>query len=158
MLQNSPKTRHDRRGTNGQTNMLCPPRRILVADGDPGARTLLCRLLREHGYDATGIADATELARALETQATDLVLLDTLPGLEGRPDAYPVLRKDSPVPIIILSERREESDIVAGLDQGADDYIVKPFGRQEVLARVRTVLRRAGAPQHGARRGIYDIC
>jgi len=119
------------------------PHHIVVVDDDAGVRTLLGRILRECGYDVTGAADGAELAATLGERKIDLILLDImLPGENGL-DLCRDIRTRSRVPIIMISARGQESDRVAGLDLGADDYIAKPFGRSEVLARVRAVLRRA---------------
>lgn len=108
-------------------------------------RTLLSRLLRESGYDATGVEDGAALQRTMGERAIDLVLLDIMLAEESGLDLCRMIRERSQVPIIMISARGQERDRVAGLDLGADDYIAKPFGRSEVLARVRAVLRRAGA-------------
>ena len=119
------------------------PHHLLVADDDAGVGALLARILRECGYDVTGAADGAELEAALGERQIDLILLDImLPGANGL-DLCRTIRARSRVPIIMISARGQESDRVAGLDLGADDYIAKPFGRSEVLARVRAVLRRA---------------
>ncbi len=124
------------------------PHHVVVVDDDPGVRTLICRLLRECGYDATSVAGSIELASVMEARAIDLVLLDIMLEDENGLDLCRTLRTRSRVPIIMISARGREEDRVAGLDLGADDYIAKPFGRQEVLARVRAVLRRAVHPHH----------
>ena len=119
------------------------PQHIVVVDDDAGVRTLLARILRECGYDVTGAADGAELEALLGERQVDLVLLDImLPGASGL-ELCGTIRTRSRVPIIMISARGQESDRVMGLDLGADDYIAKPFGRSEVLARVRAVLRRA---------------
>jgi two-component system OmpR family response regulator len=118
------------------------PQHIVVVEDDGGVRTLLARILRECGYDVTGVADGIELHTAMTDRPIDLILLDImLPGESGL-DLCRAIRTRSRVPIIMISARGQESDRVAGLDLGADDYIAKPFGRSEVLARVRAVLRR----------------
>ncbi|UNU42437.1 DNA-binding response regulator [Sphingopyxis sp. YF1] len=120
------------------------PPHIVVVEDDAGVRTLLSRILRECGYDVTGAADGAELEAAMAARQVDLLLLDImLPGACGL-DICRTIRARSRVPIIMISARGQESDRVAGLDLGADDYVAKPFGRAEVLARVRAVLRRAG--------------
>jgi len=122
------------------------PHHIVVVDDDAGVRTLLARILRECGYDVTGAADGRELEAAMAERQVDLVLLDImLPGESGL-DICRTVRARSRVPIVMISARGQESDRVAGLDLGADDYIAKPFGRAEVLARVRAVLRRVSDP------------
>jgi len=121
------------------------PHHIVVVDDDPGVRTLLSRLLRESGYDATGVEDGAALQQTMGERAIDLVLLDIMLADESGLDLCRMIRERSQVPIIMISARGQERDRVAGLDLGADDYIAKPFGRSEVLARVRAVLRRASA-------------
>lgn len=119
------------------------PHHIVIVDDDPGVRTLLARVLRECGYDVTGAADGAELEAIMNARQIDLMLLDImLPQRDGF-ELCRDIRERSRVPIIMISARGQESDRVQGLDLGADDYIAKPFGRAEVLARVRAVLRRA---------------
>ncbi|BAV63599.1 response regulator transcription factor [Sphingobium cloacae] len=119
---------------------------IVIVEDDAGVRTLLARILRECGYHVTGAADSRELEAAMGERQVDLILLDImLPGRNGL-DICRAVRERSRVPIIMISARGQESDRVAGLDLGADDYIAKPFGRAEVLARVRAMLRRASDP------------
>lgn len=119
---------------------------IVVVDDDAGVRTLLARILRESGYEVSGARDGTELKSIMRAGRIDLILLDVmLPGESGI-DLCQMVREKSHVPIIMISARGQESDRVAGLDVGADDYIAKPFGRSEVLARVRAVLRRMRDP------------
>ena len=124
-----------------------PTPHIIVVEDDPPLRALLMRLLVENGYHATGAADGDELLRAMADRGSspiDLILLDImLPGDDGLTLCRRI-REYSKVPIIIISARGMEVDRVAGLDTGADDYIAKPFGRSELLARVRALLRRAG--------------
>ncbi len=119
------------------------PPHIVVVEDDPALRALLSRILRECGYDVTGAADGIELQRAMIERRIDLILLDImLPGPSGL-ELCQTIRERSRVPIIMVSARGEEGDRVTGLDNGADDYIAKPFGRAELLARVRAALRRA---------------
>ena len=123
------------------------PSSIIIVEDDAPLRALLARLLTEDGYDAMGVADGQELARAMgdpHRPPADLILLDImLPGESGL-SLCRRIREASPVPVIIVSARGQEADRVAGLEAGADDYIAKPFGRSELLARIRAVLRRAG--------------
>lgn len=123
------------------------PTHIAVVDDDPGVRVLLSRLLRESGYEATGVESGAELERLMSGRAVDLILLDIMMPAENGLDICKAMRERSKVPIIMISARGQEQDRVTGLDVGADDYIPKPFGRSEVLARIRAVLRRASA-QH----------
>jgi len=116
---------------------------IVLVEDDDGLRMLVTRLLREEGYRVTGCRSAIEFWRVLPAGGIDLVLLDVmLPGASGL-DLLRALRAKSTVPVIMVSARNEEADRVLGLELGADDYVAKPFGRPELLARVRAVLRRA---------------
>lgn len=116
---------------------------VLLVEDDDGLRMLVTRLLREAGYRVTGCRNAIEFWRLLPAGGVDLVLLDVmLPGTSGL-DLLRALRAKSTVPVIMVSARNEEADRVLGLELGADDYVAKPFGRPEFLARVRAVLRRA---------------
>ncbi|MDE1146372.1 MAG: response regulator transcription factor [Azospirillaceae bacterium] len=123
--------------------------RILVVEDDPAMRTLIVRVLRENGFEPLGVRDGREMAQALGQGAFDLVLLDVmLPGQSGL-DICRDLRRDSHVPIIMVSAHGEEIDLVLGLEMGADDYVPKPFSAKELLARIRALLRRAAHPRNG---------
>ena len=128
---------------------MTPPSIILVED-DPPLRTLTARALQENGYLVRPAASAPEMWIAMENGPVDLVLLDImLPGTNGI-DLCRQIRKKSEVPIIFISAKGSEEDRVLGLELGADDYIAKPFGTRELIARVRAVLRRGGLErQHG---------
>ncbi|KQP42505.1 PhoB family transcriptional regulator [Methylobacterium sp. Leaf104] len=127
---------------------------VLLVEDDDGMRMLVTRALRESGYRVTGCRSGAELWRLLPEGGVDLILLDVmLPGASGL-DLLRTLRSRSRVPVIIVSARGEEADRVLGLELGADDYIAKPFGRPELLARIRAVLRRSVvAPAPLAARG-----
>lgn len=127
--------------------------RILLVEDDDGMRLLVARVLRESGFSVTGCRSGAEMWSLLPGTDVDLVLLDVmLPGASGL-DLLRALRAKSTVPVIMLSARSEEADRVLGLELGADDYIAKPFGRPELLARIRAVLRRAAiAPAPAAAR------
>ena len=121
------------------------PQRILVVEDDAGMRTLLLRILKENGFHGTGVADGRAMWDALAQAPADVVLLDVgLPGVSGL-DLCRELRRTSNTPVIMVSARGEELDRVLGLELGADDYIAKPFGTKELLARIRAVLRRGTA-------------
>jgi two-component system OmpR family response regulator len=121
--------------------------RVLVVEDDPGTRSLIVRILRENGLHATGVGDGRQMWDSIETAPVDLLILDVmLPGSDGL-DLCRTFRARSPVPIIMVSARGEEMDRVVGLEVGADDYISKPFGRRELLARVRAALRRGATPE-----------
>ena len=118
--------------------------RILVVDDDPRVRRLLDRYLSREGYQVLQAESGAEMRAALEQGPVSLVLLDlVLPGEDGLTLARE-LRQDSDLPIIILSGKGKMLDRVIGLEVGADDYISKPFHLREVLARIRSVLRRRG--------------
>ncbi|HEX8553417.1 MAG TPA: response regulator transcription factor [Sphingomonas sp.] len=115
---------------------------ILLVEDDPALRTLTARALHENGYTVRPASGAPEMWLALELGPVDLVLLDVmLPGTSGI-DLCRSLRQQSDVPIIFISAKGAETDRVIGLELGADDYIAKPFGTRELVARVRAVLRR----------------
>jgi DNA-binding response OmpR family regulator len=112
---------------------------VLVVEDDTGIATQLVRGLERAGYTASSVAMGTE---ALRRPHADVVLLDLgLPDVDGI-DVCRRLRADSDAAIIVVTARGEESDRVLALDEGADDYLVKPFGLAELLARIRAVLRR----------------
>jgi two-component system response regulator MprA len=117
---------------------------ILVVDDEPAVRTALGRALRLGGYEVEAAADGGEALTALSTAAHDAVLLDVLmPGIDGLEVCRALRRRGDHVPILMLTARDSVSDRVAGLDAGADDYLVKPFHLEELLARVRALLRRS---------------
>lgn len=121
---------------------LNPPARVLVVEDDPGMRMLILRVLQANGFAVRGARDGGEMWQAIESTPFDLVILDVmLPGANGL-DLCRTLRTRSQVPVIMVSARGEELDRVSGLETGADDYVAKPFGQKELLARVRAVLRR----------------
>ncbi len=116
--------------------------RILVVDDEPAIRRTLRANLVARGYDVTAVETGEEALAAALSHAYDLVILDLmLPGLSGL-DVCRDLRARSAVPILVLSARGEERAKVRALDLGADDYLTKPFGMDELLARVRALLRR----------------
>lgn len=116
---------------------------VLLVEDDDGMRVLVTHILRESGYRVTGCRSGAEMWALLPDLAIDLVLLDVmLPGASGF-DLLKALRARGTVPVIMLSARNEEADRVLGLELGADDYVAKPFGRPELLARIRAVLRRS---------------
>ncbi len=119
-----------------------PEPTILIVEDDAALRVLLTRGLREHGFNALSAPAPAEMWRTLKERSVDLILLDLmLPGGNGL-DICRTLRRDSNVPIIILSALGSEVDRVLGLELGADDYLPKPFSTKELMARIRAVLRR----------------
>jgi DNA-binding response OmpR family regulator len=119
--------------------------RILVADDDRVTARFLHSLLSEKGYEVAVADDGEQALELAETHAPDLILSDlVMPYVDGM-DLLRTLRGDvrlSRIPIILLSQKDREEDIVAGLEGGADDYVVKPFNARELLARVRKLLVR----------------
>jgi DNA-binding response OmpR family regulator len=119
-------------------------RRVLVVDDDPDIRGLLRELLDRRGFDVTEARDGQEALRAFFAERPDLVVLDVaMPVLDGW-KTLERIRELSDVPVVMLTARTTELEKTRGLRAGADDYVTKPFGRQELLARVDAVLRRAG--------------
>jgi two-component system, OmpR family, response regulator len=117
--------------------------RILILDDDPDVRTVLTQYLSAQDVHVTAVASGREMLAQIETEAIDLLMIDLrLPGEDGLSLARRV-RESSTMPIVILSGRTDEGDLVMGLELAADDYITKPFRLREVLARIRAVLRRA---------------
>jgi two-component system OmpR family response regulator len=123
-----------------------PLEQILVVDDDRGIRDLVCGFLGKHGYRVLAARDGREMLAALAASRIDLIVLDLmLPG-KGGLELCRDLRARSAVPIIMLTAIADESDRILGLEMGADDYLAKPFNARELLARVRSVLRRAAGP------------
>jgi two-component system OmpR family response regulator len=120
------------------------PLHVLIVDDEPRIRTMLRRYLVEEGFKVSDAADGAAMRAVLEREAVHLVLLDLMmPGEDGLSLARYV-RQRSDIPIIMLTGKGDLIDRVVGLETGADDYITKPFELREILARIRTVLRRAG--------------
>jgi two-component system KDP operon response regulator KdpE len=116
---------------------------ILVVDDEPQIRRVLRTTLTAEGYAIIEARDGTEAFEKVRDDKPDLILLDmNMPGLDGLQTCREI-RSTSEVPIIMLTVRSAEKDKVRALDAGADDYVVKPFGIQELLARVRALLRRS---------------
>jgi two-component system OmpR family response regulator len=127
---------------------------LLVVDDDREIRDLLARFLARHGFRVSAARDGAEMFRALQDARVDLIVLDLmLPGEDGL-SLTRRLRASSRTPIVMLTAMGEETDRIVGLEMGADDYLPKPFGPRELLARVKAVLRRAGeAGEPGAAAG-----
>jgi DNA-binding response OmpR family regulator len=118
---------------------------ILIVDDDAAIRTLLTEYLTENGLRVSVAESGAAMAAALAESAIDLIVLDLRLGGEDGMAIARHLRSDSVIPIIMLTGIRDEADRVMGLELGADDYLTKPFSPRELLARIRTVLRRAKA-------------
>jgi DNA-binding response OmpR family regulator len=122
---------------------------VLVVEDEPNIRELVCLHLGLEGYACDGVGDGREALRRAEDERFDLVVLDVMiPGLDGLSVCRAVRngRVNHDVPILMLTAKREESDKVVGLESGADDYLTKPFGVRELVARVRALLRRPRQP------------
>lgn len=115
---------------------------VLVVEDDPGLRVLIARALQQNGFTVHQASTGAEMWNSLEQRPVDLIILDVmLPGKNGI-DLCREIRARSDTPIIFVSAKVDETDRVIGLELGADDYIPKPFGTRELIARVRAVLRR----------------
>jgi DNA-binding response OmpR family regulator len=121
-----------------------PMSRVLVVDDDPGIVKVVRAYLEQAGFEVSVAYDGKKAMQIARNDRPDLVILDLmLPEMDGW-DVCRALRKESDVPIIMLTARVEESDKLIGLELGADDYVTKPFSPRELVARVRSVLRRVG--------------
>jgi DNA-binding response OmpR family regulator len=117
--------------------------RVLLIDDDKRLHELLSTYLEQNGFSIAGAPDGKRGLSALETEPFDIVLLDVMmPGMDGL-EVCRRIRAKSRVPIVMLTAKGDETDRVVGLELGADDYIAKPFGPRELVARLRAVLRRA---------------
>jgi two-component system response regulator MprA len=130
--------------------------RVLVVEDDTDIADVLRRTLRQEGHEVRSAGDGVEALTVAEEFMPDLVILDLgLPNLDGV-EVCRRLRADSDVPILILTARADTGDRVEGLDSGADDYLVKPFERQELLARLRALMRRR-PPRGSASLAVGDL-
>lgn len=135
---------------------------VLVVEDDESVATGVCDGLTRGGFDARWVATGADAVAAVSESGPEFVLLDLgLPDMDGT-DVCRTIRARSPIPIIVLSARGEEIDRVLALELGADDYVVKPFGMRELIARIRAVGRRVGAPEqttpeHTGIRTIGDL-
>ncbi len=130
--------------------------RVLIVEDDVDIADVLRRSLRNEGYEVRTSADGVEALDVAAGFTPDLVVLDLgLPGMDGV-EVCRRLRDDGDVPILMLTARSETEDRVTGLDSGADDYLVKPFERKELLARIRALLRRR-PPRGAASLEIADL-
>jgi DNA-binding response OmpR family regulator len=139
--------------------MTTPPaQRVLVVEDDPDIGQLLTHYLQKAGFEPMLLASGRDVLARARREAFDVILLDImLPGLDGL-QVCRALRSDpgtAQVPIIMLTAKGEEPDRIVGLELGADDYITKPFSPNEVIARIRALLRRAQRPATGDKRIVY---
>jgi len=125
------------------------PTHVLVVEDEPHIRELVCLHLGLEGYSCEGAADGQHALRRTEAERFDLLVVDIMvPGLDGVSLTRAVRngRSNHDVPILMLTARRDEADKVLGLESGADDYLTKPFGVRELVARARALLRRPRQP------------
>ena len=119
------------------------PIQILIAEDDPRQAEIVRRYLQSAGYDAVVVSDGRAAIDAVRRLSPDLLVLDLmLPAIDGL-DVCRVLRVDHELPILVLTARSDQEDLLLGLDVGADDYLSKPYDPRELMARVRNLLRRA---------------
>ena len=129
---------------------------VLVVDDEPIVREVVCSYLEREGYRTLEAPDGDRARRLLEENEPSLVVLDLmLPGTDGL-ELCRWIRGRSELPVIMLTARGEEADRIVGLELGADDYVTKPFSPRELVARVRTVLRRSGPQAAGSGRIVLD--
>ena len=125
--------------------MMVMSRRVLVAEDDEQVRRSVERALRLEGYTVATAGDGEEARRAIEAERPEVVVLDIMmPRLDGITVCRLMRAQGDRTPVLMLTARHELADRVAGLDAGADDYLVKPFALEELLARLRALLRRTG--------------
>jgi two-component system OmpR family response regulator len=118
-------------------------RHVLVVDDDPAMRNMVSAYFRDQDLDVTSAANGSEMLQAIASRSIDLVILDLKLGHEDGMELLRTARPKLDMPLIIISgHRREEVDRIVGLELGADDFVTKPFGLRELLARARAVLRR----------------
>ena len=132
--------------------------RILIAEDDKGVRTSLTRALTFQNYNVTAVNDGAQALEAIDAQLPDLVILDvSMPHVDGLTACRMIREKHRSLPILMLTARHEVSDRVAGLDAGADDYVVKPFALEELSARVRSMLRRTHVSDETQNHVVADL-
>ncbi|MFD7828434.1 response regulator transcription factor, partial [Kitasatospora sp. NPDC059803] len=125
------------------TDPTAARRTVLVVEDDPGVRNTLDHLLRFEGYRVLTTTDGQEALELLEHRRPDLAVVDVvMPRLDGLALCRMLRRRGDRLPILVLTARHQLGDRVAGLDAGADDYLAKPFATEELLARIRALLRR----------------
>ena len=135
------------------TTAPAPTPRVLVVDDDKAVRESLRRSLEFNGYDVSLASDGAEALAGIAATAPDVVVMDVMmPRLDGLEATQALRSAGNDLPILVLTARDAVGDRVEGLDAGADDYLTKPFALQELLARLRALLRRAVPREDDARR------
>ena len=135
--------------------------KVLVVDDDRVVADLVAFTVRRAGYEAILASDAASTLRRWREDQPDLIILDiNLPGTEQLKDGFAIcqhIRRESDVPIILLTVRGEENDIVHGLEAGADDYVLKPFSPRQLVARVQAVMRRGRSIENSSHHAKLSI-
>ena len=132
--------------------------KLLVAEDDRGVRESLARALEFEGYEVITAPDGVDALNQATSDEPDLIVLDVMmPGFDGLEVARKLRAKGNAVPILMLTARHEVTDRVQGLDAGADDYLVKPFSLDELLARLRALLRRGGVSESSDVLALADL-
>lgn len=135
-----------------------PQTRILVVDDDVRLRTLLQRFLEDNEYHVKAVPDAIQMDRALSRELFSLLVLDLmLPGEDGMAICRRLRNEGNNIPVIMLTAKGSDSDRISGLEAGADDYLPKPFNPQELLARIKAVLRRQVRELPGAPSQVAEV-
>ena len=129
------------------TEQLQTTRRVLIVDDERAIREMVCLALSSEGFRCLEASDAHKAGSLLREQRPDMILLDwMMPGISGVDFARSLRRKEETrdIPIIMLTAKVEEEDMIRGLESGADDYLTKPFSTRELVARINSLLRRTG--------------
>ncbi|MGF1667110.1 MAG: response regulator transcription factor [Acidimicrobiia bacterium] len=135
-----------------------PIGKLLIVEDDRGVRESLARALQYEGYEVGVAADGFAALVTIRAEDHDAIILDVMmPGLDGLEVARKVRGEGRTTPILMLTARHEVSDRVSGLDAGADDYLVKPFALDELLARLRALLRRSGVSESAETLHVADL-
>lgn len=136
--------------------MVADSKKILVVDDEPNIVKVLSGYLRASGYQVVTAYDGSAALDVFRAEKPDFIILDlNLPFVDGV-DVCEIIRRESNVPVMMLTARVEEADRLIGLEIGADDYVIKPFSPREVVARVKTILRRA-APETPVQDEVIEI-
>lgn len=149
-------------GNPGRRQVSFMTERILLADDDDELRELLCEYLQGEGFQVTGVADGEAALAAVRSagsnsQAFDAMVLDIMMPRVSGTEVLKELRKESGLPVIMLTARGEELDRILGLELGADDYLPKPCNPRELVARLRAILRRSGTSLANAPLHVDDL-
>ena len=132
-------------------------KRVLLVDDDPAIRDMLERYLSREGYQVHTASDSAAMNDLMDGQLFDIVILDLMIGSEDGLVIARQIRQESDVPIIMLTAKGDEIDRIIGLEMGADDYLAKPFNPRELLARMKSVLRRASPSSNGDRDSVGKV-